>query len=34
MRHSILFERLKGTKPLREREREREKRMGEKKLEA
>jgi hypothetical protein len=35
MRQSILFEKLKGTEPLREREREREreKRMGEKKPE-
>jgi hypothetical protein len=32
MRESILFEKLRGTKPLRERERE--KRMGEKKPEA
>jgi hypothetical protein len=34
MRESILFEKLRGTEPLREREREREKRMGEKKPEA
>jgi hypothetical protein len=32
MRESILFEKLRGTEPLRERERE--KRMGEKKPEA